>query len=301
MAVNNSPQGSGSPPRPGSAMQHGHPVGMVPPQQPPSRNGTPHLPGGTPRLQNSTPVMPNVNGTPRMSQASPAMTSAAPTPVQGHTMLSTPQMNGRPMNQQQAAFHAQQQAARQQAMRQQAMGRTQGSPPMVQMSPALNAAQQQQQQMMRAHQQAQMRAGNISQDGAFRQQMQQMQNVGGGHMPNGQFPTTSGMPGQQQQQQQQQFNPQVAQQTAQQLQAQNLAKNFATQLINQMRNTAMSNGQTLTPELEKSMQMQAIAKGREMARHRMQQISQQARMRQQQHQQQMMMNNGMMGGNGGMG
>ena len=173
MKLTNSAQGAGSPPRPGSALQHGHPapipMAIQRSQQPPSRNGTPAMPNGTPRLQQGTPDIRNVTPTPRMSQASPVNSVAtAATPMMGHNMIGATHMNGQqqltPQQQQQhAAFlraQQQQNQARQQALMAQAYHQQQqmhGSPQNIQMH------QIQQQQIAAAHQ-AQQRAAMQPQD-----------------------------------------------------------------------------------------------------------------------------------------
>ncbi len=84
MAPTSSNQGAaGSPPRPGSGMQHGHPgVAMTrgPSGQGPSRHGTPQIPQGTPAMRHSTPVVRQVTPTSRMSNASPHVGMVAQTP-----------------------------------------------------------------------------------------------------------------------------------------------------------------------------------------------------------------------------
>ena len=117
--------GAGSPPRPGSAVQHAHPgVAMVRGQsgQGSSRNGTPQIPQGTPSMRNVTPVMRQATPTQRMSQASPHSGMMAHTPQMQPIMMNGMQhmpnggSNLNPMN---AAQMAQVQAARQQQMLQQ--------------------------------------------------------------------------------------------------------------------------------------------------------------------------------------
>jgi transcription factor SPT20 len=84
MAPTSSNQGAaGSPPRPGSGMQHGHPgVAMARAQsgQGPSRHGTPQIPQGTPAMRHATPVGRQVTPTNRTSNASPHVGMAAQTP-----------------------------------------------------------------------------------------------------------------------------------------------------------------------------------------------------------------------------
>ena len=126
MKVTTSNQGAGSPPRPGSAVQHGHPsgsAGMAPQrsQQPPTRNGTPQIPGGTPRLQQAVPVMRNVTPTPRMTHGSPGTSGMVATPIIGHAMMPTPHINGQHLTPQQQQILNMQQRQAQSGM--------QGSPP----------------------------------------------------------------------------------------------------------------------------------------------------------------------------
>ncbi|KAI4150834.1 MAG: hypothetical protein LQ340_003876 [Diploschistes diacapsis] len=199
MNISNSAQGAGSPPRPGSALQHGHPgpVSMAAQrsQQPPSRNGTPSMPNGTPRGQHATPVMRNLTPTPRMSQTSPVNSVVAGTPMIGHSMIGAAHINGQPsLTPQQAQAHAmiRQQQQQQQQQHHQARHQAQlvhayqqqhmhGSPPNRQLQQFI--AQQ-------AHQQ--QRAGMQSHDqDAYRQLMQNMTqqqmhgNAGNHQMMNG--------------------------------------------------------------------------------------------------------------------
>ena len=182
MNVTNSTQGAGSPPRPGSALQHGHPA-PVPmaaqrsQQPPPSRNGTPSMPNGTPRLQQGTPVMRNITPTPRMNQASPVNSVSAGTPMMSHNMLGAAHLNGQPQftsqqMQQQAFLRAQQQQqqARQNAQLAQAYQQSQqlhGSPPNAHLS-------QQQRLHQLAAQQAQHAAMGGADGNAYRQMLQNM-------------------------------------------------------------------------------------------------------------------------------
>lgn len=91
--------GSGSPPRPPSALQHAHPNVMSHPmapsrsQQGPSRHGTPQMTQGTPAMSHATPIMRNVTPTQRMSHGSPNH-SMGQTPVMNQGMTTNPQMNG---------------------------------------------------------------------------------------------------------------------------------------------------------------------------------------------------------------
>ena len=150
MGLSTSSQGAGSPSRPGSAMQHGHPTpaamaAHLNQVQPPSRNGTPRMPNGTPGLRQATPAQRHTP-TPHMSYASPAASAMAGTPILGQTVMATPQLNGQPLNAQQQMYIQQQQeqfrqqqirAQQRQLMEQQMLSQRalQGSPPNAQMSP----------------------------------------------------------------------------------------------------------------------------------------------------------------------
>jgi transcription factor SPT20 len=100
MSMTSSAQGAGSPPRPPSALQHGHPNMMSHPmapsrsQQGQSRHGTPQMTQGTPAMSHATPIMRNVTPTQRMSHGSPSQSTMAPTPVMSQAMMNTPQMGG---------------------------------------------------------------------------------------------------------------------------------------------------------------------------------------------------------------
>ena len=188
MVISGSNQGVGSPPRPTSAVPHGHAGGipMIPQrsQQPPSRNGTPAMVNGTPRMQQATPIMRNVTPTPRMSQASP-VSHASATPMMANGMLGAAHMNGQPQitpRQQQQIFQQQQQQARQAAMMQAVRERALHGGPTQVMTP------QQMQAMAAAQAQAQARQQQSVQE-AYRANMQamqqQMQQHGGHAMVNG--------------------------------------------------------------------------------------------------------------------
>lgn len=75
MAPTSSNQGAaGSPPRPGSAMQHGHPgaaMARAPSGQGPSRHGTPQVPQGTPAMRHATPAGRQGTPTNRANNTSP--------------------------------------------------------------------------------------------------------------------------------------------------------------------------------------------------------------------------------------
>lgn len=210
MVRNGSQAGAGSPPRPGSALQHAHPnaAGMMRQasgQGGPSRNGTPQLPSGTPAMNNATPIM--RQGTPAhsMTQASPvamnAMAMGTPqmqqAAMQGQmangvhpnaqaqmaamrrqqmqNQAMQNQMNGAQMNPQMAANMAQQQAQleRQAAMQQRQQAAMQGTPQPQHMSP--NPQSQYNAQLRKQMMQQMGQQGSPGPNQMSPQQMQQMQ------------------------------------------------------------------------------------------------------------------------------
>ena len=311
MNMTSSTQGTaGSPPRPGSAIPHGHP-GPIPmtvqrSQQPPSRNGTPSMPNGTPRLQQATPVMRNITPTPRMSQASPVNSASAATPMMGHNMLGTPHINGQQLTpqQHQAFLRAQQDhQARQQQMRAYQQQHMHGSPPNIQLS-------QQHLQQLAAQQQAQQRSGMQShgQEASYRQMLQSMSQMSPQqqqqqmHAQAGNQAMINRMMMQQGQnpvgnQQQVNFggpmgNMVLSERSRQQVQM------TATKMYDHMRHSAMEqHGPDLPPDLLNSMKMTALNNARNM-------LFQQRKTIAQQQQQQAVMNqlqqNGAMNGMSGM-
>ncbi|CAG8425739.1 unnamed protein product [Penicillium salamii] len=116
--------GSGSPPRPPSALQHAHPNVMSHPmapsrsQQGPSRHGTPQMSQGTPAMSHATPIMRNVTPTQRMGHGSPN-NPMGQTPVMNQAMGNTNQING-------MQFTPQQQIMLQQHRQQQILAAQQG-------------------------------------------------------------------------------------------------------------------------------------------------------------------------------
>ena len=313
MNVTSSSQGAGSPPRPGSAMQHGHPsvgpaMAIQRSQQPPSRNGTPQMPNGTPRLGQATPVMANVTPTPRISQSSPGNPSVAVTPVLGHNMMATPHMNGQPMTAQQQHMFMQQQQRAAQAHHQQQM---QGSPPNNQI-PIQNL------QQMAAHQAHQQNQQQRMREEAYKQQLQaltqtQMSSVQGAASQLA--PNNLSFPQQMQMAQQQQLH-----QGRQRSQAywSDMYKRCGTEVYMQMMKKAKEKyGSNVPQQVQLSMQSNAADKAKAMVMQRQAQQQQQQAMaqggptpqhvyamqQQQQQQQQMghVQNGGMIGGNmGGM-
>ena len=171
MTVSSSQQGAGSPARPGSAVQHGHPMARGPSGQGPSRNGTPQIPHSTPGMRTSTPVVRQGTPAQHMTQASPHGSMMAPTPqlAQAAAMQNRmpngmhPQMT----QQQMAEFQRRQQMQQQVQLRQQQMANG-TTPQMGQAQMAHMQAQQHAQQatMHRAQQQQQ------AQQQAMQQQQQ---------------------------------------------------------------------------------------------------------------------------------
>ena len=172
MAVSGSQQGAGSPARPGSAVQHGHPMARGPSGQGPSRNGTPQIPHSTPGMRTSTPVIRQGTPAQHMTQASPHGSMMAPTPQMAQAAAMQNQMaNGmhpQMTQQQMAEFQRRQQMQQQAQLRQQQMANG-TTPQMGQAQMAHMQAQQHAQQqaaMQRAHQQQQ------AQQQAMQQQQQ---------------------------------------------------------------------------------------------------------------------------------
>jgi transcription factor SPT20 len=189
MSMTSSAQGAGSPPRPPSALQHGHPNMMSHPmapsrsQQGQSRHGTPQMTQGTPAMSHATPIMRNVTPTQRMSHGSPSQSTMAPTPVMSQAMMNTPQMGGGMglTPQQQQMILQRQQLLAQHGQ----LGPTQFTPQQLAQLQANAHAQQNiqshQQQMMQAqqqnHQAQQQKIGNQQtyQASLLRNQWTQMQ------------------------------------------------------------------------------------------------------------------------------
>ncbi|KAJ5382238.1 Spt20 family [Penicillium concentricum] len=158
--------GSGSPPRPPSALQHAHPNVMSHPmapsrsQQGPSRHSTPQMTQGTPAMSHATPIMRNVTPTQRMGHGSPTH-SMGQTPVMNQGMAPTPQMNGgMPFTpQQQMMLQQHRQQALLQAQQQGHMQHNQFTPQQLAQLQANAHAQQNiqshQQQMLQQQQQQQ--------------------------------------------------------------------------------------------------------------------------------------------------
>jgi transcription factor SPT20 len=289
MSVSTSNQGAGSPPRPGSAVQHGHPINAAAmvaqrSQQPPSRNGTPQMANGTPRVQQATPVMQNVTPMSRMSQTSPISGAMAATPTLAQSMAGAPHLSGQQPTAQQQQVYLQQQ--RQQALSQQQQ-HMQGQMPNSQMSPH-NL------QQLAAHQ-AQQQA-----NAAYRRQihMAQQQQMANAHVV--QRPTANGVP--LQQPGQVSLNPQ--QQLARQ-------QAFYTQVVKQAYTTLLGravaqygDAGNIPPQVDRQMKERATQMGRQAVEERRQQFM--MAQQQQQQQQQAMMGQmqgaaGMMGGMNGMG
>ena len=283
MNMTNSAQGAGSPPRPGSALQHGHP-GPVPmsaqrSQQPPSRNGTPSMPNGTPRLQQATPIMRNMTPTPRMSQASPVNSASAATPMMGHSMLGAAHINGQPHvtpQHQQAYMQAQhqQQLARQRAHMQQPFQQQHmhgNSPPNVQLQQQhlqqLAVQQAQQRASLQPHnqeayrqmlqqQQLQAQAGNAGMMNGMT--MQQGQNLSMGQ-PQGNY---SGGPGSMMNEREKQHIQMTAKHMFESMRAQAIqhyGPSLSQETINNMRSTAINNAKNQFVQRRRAMAQQQAA------------------------------------------
>jgi transcription factor SPT20 len=117
----------GSPPRPGSVVQQGHPQMGAPPGMSAQRSqqshaGTPRMPNSTPNVQ-STPLNRQMSQTPRMSQGSPMQGPMAEAPQMQQMMQMNPALQ-----QQRLQMMQNQQAA-------QRMGGMMGGQQMQQMSP----------------------------------------------------------------------------------------------------------------------------------------------------------------------
>jgi transcription factor SPT20 len=141
----------GSPPRPGSVVQQGHPQMTPAMAQAMRTQGSQNSHGGTPRLPNTTPNIPQsiprqINQTPRMSQSSPIPAHMAQTPLMNNPQMGMQNNQMANFQLQQAHQIAQQQA--QQRMRQQAAQQAMGSSPPngPQMTPQQFAMQQMHQQ-----------------------------------------------------------------------------------------------------------------------------------------------------------
>jgi len=171
MAVSGSQQGHGSPPRPGSAVQHAHPtvpMTRAPSGQGPSRNGTPQIPQRTPSVRNATPVMRQPTPAQPMAQTSPHGSMVALTPQMTTAMMPGQMPNGisgirQPLNAQQAAELHRRQIMQQQVLQQQMVN---GTP---QMSPA-QIAQFQAHQAAQADRQAAIQRHQAQQQAAMQQQ-----------------------------------------------------------------------------------------------------------------------------------
>ncbi|KAH1676160.1 hypothetical protein KXV79_008526 [Aspergillus fumigatus] len=224
MSMTSSAQGAGSPQRPPSALQHGHPNMMSHPmapsrsQQGQSRHGTPQMTQGTPAMSHATPIMRNVTPTQRLSHGSPSQSTMAPTPVMSQAMMNTPQMGGGMglTPQQQQMILQRQQLLAQHGQ----LGPAQFTPQQLAQLQANAHAQQNiqshQQQMMQAqqqnHQAQQQKLGNQQtyQASLLRNQWTQMQMAQQQQQTQGQQPQT-------QQSQVHQGSPQMTPQQQQQM------------------------------------------------------------------------------------
>lgn len=168
MNVTSSAQG-GSPPRPGSALQHGHPgvqMARQASQQARSQQGTPQMPQATPSMRQATPIMRSNTPSQRVNVSSPHGSMMGATPQMAQTgMMATPQMQAAQMSAQQAMIQQRQQQMIQQQQQMQAQGH--------QMTPAemahLQAQQHARQQQMLAQRQQMMQLQAAAQQGGQHQ------------------------------------------------------------------------------------------------------------------------------------
>ncbi|KPI42743.1 SAGA complex subunit spt20 [Cyphellophora attinorum] len=175
--VNQGQGGAGSPARPGSALQHSHPMARGLSNQ--SRNGTPQIAHATPGQRNATPIL--RQGTPaqhmNMTQASPHGSMMAPTPqmAQAQAAMNGQMPNG--MTPQQMEMQRRQNAMRMQQMQQQhQQAMMAGNPQLAHNLAQQNAMQQRQaamqaQQQMHAQNQQQMAGSPAQSHGAYNKQL----------------------------------------------------------------------------------------------------------------------------------
>ena len=178
MTITSSNQGgAGSPPRPGSALQHGATgmaMGRSQSNQGPSRNGTPQVPHSTPGMPHATPVMRHGTPAQQISQASPHGSMMAQTPQMGHTMMGSGQMSsGIVQNSQSAQMQAVQQQQQQQQQQHHMLQRHQPNLVRQGMGPNMQNGVQQYPQEHMVHLQAQQHARLALQHQQQQQQQQQ--------------------------------------------------------------------------------------------------------------------------------
>ena len=288
MSTSTSNQGAGSPPRPGSAMQHQHQaitMAAQRSQQPPSRNSTPAMPNGTPRIQQSTPVMRNVTPTPRMNHASP-VNPAVSVSTMNQFVVGTPHMNGQqhmtPQQQQQLLYHQRQQALHNQHM--------QGSPQNGHMSGQNMQQFAAQQYAAAAHQ----RAGT---EANYRQSLQNMTQQQMNNSQMGQQGFANGLSMHPMQIQQNMSHQASGMQQNNKWQV--MYQSAATQFLQRFREQAIAAyGPQIPPLVSQQIRTQADAKARSLVQAKRQQEN---AARQQMIAHQLQNNGGNMGGMGGMG
>ncbi|KAF6217932.1 hypothetical protein HO133_006344 [Letharia lupina] len=285
MNLTSSAQGNaGSPARPPSAMQHGHPgsggvaMGNQRSRQPPSRTTTP-LMNGTPAMPHATPVV--GHATPRVNQGSPPM---ATNPVMngmpnqglnGHPQYTSQQLNEIMLRQ----HHNQRRQAEVNAQYQRNM---QNGSPNPQMSPDGRPPMQNLQHL--AHQN-QQQVRNDYMVSLQRQQQLQMHNGNVPHgMPNGASPAQllqqpRPPPQNSNQQPQPQQRPMNAPQTQQSQQMQNYIQTFYNKTLQSLAARHNNNLAAITPQEQAQARQTAISRGQQHFK------QQQALVRQQQQQQ----------------
>ena len=284
-------QVTSSPPRPTSAMQHGH-VGGVPMaqqrsrQRAPSRTSTPQM-NGTPSMQQATPRVPQ--GSPPMSMAS--------NPVMSHNVIANHHLNGPPpqLSQQQqmeilARRHQQHQYQQQQhqMQQQQQQQRMQNGSPNPQISPDRNPGH-----MQTLHQQAQLNQQRQQQQEYQRSLAMHHQALGNGaghpNIPNGTSPRQQHT----QQHSQQQANPVLNPMQQQYLRDQ--IRKAHLMLMQQCAQKYGGNPQNIPMPEQNMLKQKAQQMGNEQFRRAMQQKQQHAQ--QLHHMQQMQQMQGMSGMN----
>ena len=261
MNLTSSGQGNaGSPARPPSAMQHGHPgpggvtMGHQRSRQPPTRTTTP-LMNGTPAMPHATPVVGHT--TPRMNQgsppmpANPVMNGIPNQGMNGHPQYTPQQLNEIMLRQQ----HQQRRQAEFNAQYQQRM---QNGSPNPQMSPDGRTPLQNLHQLAQQNQQKQ----NEYMASLQRQQQAQMQNGNVAHaIPNGSSP-----PQQLQQPRPPQQNPnhpQQRQNAQQQQQIQVYIQTFYNKAIQSLAARHDNNPAAITPQEQWQARQSAIQKGKQ--------------------------------------
>ncbi|ETN46312.1 uncharacterized protein HMPREF1541_00496 [Cyphellophora europaea CBS 101466] len=304
--------GAGSPPRPGSALQHGHPMARNQSNSGQSRHGTPQMPNATPGMRNATPVLRQGTPAQHMTQASPHGSMMAPTPQMQHAAAMAGGQVPNGMTPQQEMQRRQAHMRMQQMQQQQQMMGGNNPHNMAQQMAQRQAAmhqqnlQQQAQQMGQSpnHQTQQKYQQGLSDQ--MKAQMQQLQNANhGSPVQNQMNPQQQAAMAQQQQQRmmqqgqmmgnmqgnmqqpQQRMNPAVAQFFQQTL------TNYQTRLTAQTASRYGGNPASIPPNEVQKINQMAQQYAQQEVRKRQQQVQQQQQALRQQQAQQQGMSNGM--------